>query len=121
MLRAPMTAIADEVAEEPGCTGSNGRKRTALMPTLTPLVRHGIDGDRGGEHHHRIMAGRDLDAVRIGDAEPLLGHSRYCGVPVVERVLVVEDVALHVQVRAVTDLDHPAVAKRRDEGLLHHR
>src|SRR5580658_6755658 len=82
-------------------------------------VRHLVDHGGRGQDQDVVLAWCHLDPVSVPDPEPPLGDFRD-PVPVsLNRVLVVDDIALDVQVRAV-NLDDPALALRCDHGLLDH-
>src|SRR5271169_4029075 len=76
---------------------------------------HDAGGIRSPEPPRR---GGDLDTVGVSDPEPLLRYLCRFGAAVLDRVLVVEDVALHLEVRTIGHLHGPAVAQRRDQSLL---
>jgi hypothetical protein len=48
----------------------------------------------------------------------MLGYLSHRAVALADGVLVVEDVALHLQIKAVAHLDHPALAQRGNQRLL---
>ena len=56
------------------------------------------------------MSRRNLDAVGIANAKPLLGNGR----DIADSVLVIQEVALHFEVGAIADFDDVAVAQRID-------
>src|SRR5215471_3793083 len=90
----------------------------AVVGSLPGRMGHRVDHRGGGDDQDVILARRYLDSVGVTDPEPPLGH---LGDPLpvpLDRVLVVDDIALNPQVRAVFDLDLPALAQRRDHGLL---
>jgi hypothetical protein len=60
-------------------------------------VGHGVECDRGGQYHHRVLAWSDFHAVGVCDTNRLF-DTVAAAVRVGERVLVVEDVALDVEV-----------------------
>ena len=68
------------------------------------LVRHLVQDGCDGQHQRRVLPGGDLDPVGISDPEPLLGHLGHRGPAVLDGVLVVDDVALDVEVGAVRHL-----------------
>src|SRR5436190_20128501 len=82
---------------------------------------HLVGADGGGDDEGVVLLFRYLDAVRVADAEPArrhLGHS--VAVPF-DLVLVVDDVALGLEVVTALDVDRVAVAKGADERLLDRR
>src|SRR5439155_7360339 len=85
------------------------------------LVRHLVQDGCDGQHQRGVLPGGDLDPVGVSDPEPLLGHLGHRGPAVLDGVLVVDDIALDVQVRAVRHLDGPPVAQRGDQRLLYRR
>src|SRR3954464_211028 len=79
----------------------------ALISVLLPvtLVRHLVDADGHREDERIILPRIDLHAVCIPDAEPFL---RDLG-DVTYAVFVIEDVALHVEVRPIVHIHGPAL------------
>src|SRR4051794_40688631 len=69
-----------------------------------------VDGDRDRQDERRVLARRDVDAVGLAHAEPLLGDLRDGVAVALDLVLVVDDVALRFHVVAVLDVDRKAVA-----------
>jgi len=72
-------------------------------------VGHGVDHG-GGQDQDVVLTWRYLDSIGVTDPEPSLGH---LGDPVpvaLDGVLVIDHVALHVQVRAVFDLESTALS-----------
>jgi hypothetical protein len=61
-------------------------------------VGNGVECDSGSQYHHRVLVWWDFHAVAVCDTEPSLRHGGHSYAPVGERVLVVEDVALDVEV-----------------------
>src|SRR3954451_17395459 len=80
---------------------------------------HLVDHRGDGEDQDLVLAGLDLDAVGVRHAEPPLGHLSDGAAVRLDLVLVVEEVALHVQVGPARDLDRHPVTQRSDHGLLH--
>src|SRR6476661_4169632 len=74
------------------------------------LVGQGVDGDRGGEHEDHVEWIADLDAVRVADTEPLLGDLGDLITVAFDLVLVVDDVAVDLQVGTAVDLDDEPIA-----------
>jgi hypothetical protein len=70
-------------------------------------VSHLVQDRRDGQHQHGVLAGGDLDPIGVSDPEPLQGHLGRCGPAVLDGVLVLDDVALDLEVRAVRYLDGP--------------
>jgi hypothetical protein len=56
--------------------------------------------------------------VGIGQAEPFPGDLGDLFAPLFDRVFKVKDIALHIEVGSVLDLDGPAVAQRGDERFF---
>src|SRR5215472_12876123 len=83
-------------------------------------MSHHIEGDRRRKNQHIILAGLDLDAIGVGYPEPLLGHLGDFMSAILYGVFVVENIALHIQIRTIAHLDRPALAYGGDESLLHH-
>ena len=95
--------------------------RRASQTGLPGRMGHGVDDRGNGQEQHIILAGRDLDPVGIPGPEPSLGHLGGLGPVALDGVLVVDDVALDVQVRAVFHLRYPSLPERLDHGLVDHR
>src|SRR5690606_30629169 len=83
-------------------------------------MRHHVDRHGHGEYEDIVLALLDLHAVGIGKAEPLLGDFSDLVATFTDAVLVIENVALHLQVRPVANFDDPAIAQRGDQRLFHH-
>ena len=81
-------------------------------------MRHGVDGDRHGEHERPVLIGCDLDSVGVTDPEPLLGDLGDLAVVGLDLVLVVDDVALHLPLLVAGQVHLPPLAQRRDERLV---
>src|SRR5215217_5032229 len=65
------------------------------------LLRHLVDTDRGRQDQGIVLSRRNLDAIGVAHAEPLLrdrGH-------IADAVFVVQDVALDLEVGPIADLD----------------
>src|SRR5690606_24674211 len=84
------------------------------------VAGHGVDRDRDGEDQDRIDSLRDLDAVRVAHPEPLLGHLGDLVAVAFDLVLVVDDVAVDLQVGLAVDIDLEVVADP-DDPLGHVR
>src|SRR3954447_19657505 len=95
--------------------------RAGFRTSAPSVVRHLVDGDRDGEKERVVLLRRDLDAVGVADAEPLLRHLRDRPAVALDLVLVVEHLALRVHVLAADDVDREVVAQRAHEGLLDRR
>ena len=78
------------------------------------LVRHLVQDGCDREHQYGVLPRCDPGPAGAGDPESLPGHLGHRGPAVLDGVLVLEDVALDVQVRAVCHLDS---AERRLRGL----
>src|SRR3954469_24531736 len=79
---------------------------------------HLVDADGAGEDQRVVLTWRDLDPVGVTDAEPAFRDLGDLVAVAFEAELVVEDVALRLQVGSALDLDRVAVAQRADERLL---
>ena len=95
--------------------------RRAAQTGLPGRMGHGVDDRGNGQEQHIILAGRDLDPVGIPGPEPSFGHLGDLGPVALDGVLVVDDVALDVQVRAVFHLRYPPLPQRRDHGFFDDR
>ncbi|HEY3952170.1 MAG TPA: hypothetical protein VGM53_02250, partial [Streptosporangiaceae bacterium] len=95
--------------------------RRAAQTGLPGRMGHGVDDRGNGQEQHIILAGRDLDPVGIPGPEPSLGHLGGLGPVALDGVLVVDDVALDVQVLAVFQLRYPSLPQRLDHGFVDHR
>ena len=103
-----------------------GRSRTstpASCPTSSSdrtsvvVLDHPVQADGDGEQQRHVRAVRDLDAVRVTDPEPLAGDLGD-GVAVrLDLVLLVDQVAVDLQLAARLQLDVVLVAERREELL----
>ena len=69
------------------------------------VVAHLVDADRGREDERVVLARRDLDPVRVAHAKPALGDLADRVAVALDLVLVVDDVALRLQLAAALDLD----------------
>src|SRR5215469_9298074 len=87
---------------------------------LSVRVGHGVDDRGDGQHQDVVLTREHLDPVGVPDPEPALGDLGDLVVVALDRVLVVDDVAVGVQVGAVLQLGHPPLAERRDHGLVDH-
>ena len=76
-----------------------------------------VDGDGDREDQHGVDVVVDLDAVGVAHAEPLLRDLGDLVAVALDLVLVIDDVAVDLQVLAVVDLDVEAVADA-DQRLL---
>src|SRR3954447_8426233 len=101
---------------QPDASGWGSRGEATY--TSPDVVRHLVDTDRDRENQRVVLVGRDLDAVGVPHAEPLLRHLGHLVAAALDLVLVVDDVALRLHVLALLDVDREAVAKRADERLL---
>ena len=73
-------------------------------------MAHPVHGDGHGEDEDRIDARFDLDAIGVAETEPLLRHLGDLAVVRLDLVLVVDDVAVDLQVLTAVDLDLEVVA-----------
>src|SRR4051812_17934525 len=85
----------------------------------TVRVGHAVDDGGDGQDESGILPLLDLDPVGVGDAEPLLRDLGDLVTVALDLVLVVDDVALHLEVLTVLDLDVEPLPQRRDQRLLH--
>src|SRR5947208_13978910 len=67
---------------------------------LSICMGHRVDHCRGSEDQDVVLTWRDLHAVGVTDPEPALGHLGHPLSVALDRVLMVDDVALDPQVRA---------------------
>jgi outer membrane protein assembly factor BamB len=124
---APIAIAGNSVIVPAGAPQTSAAKNTeqpqlvAYTVRLPGRVGHGVDHGGGGEDEDVVLAGEHLDAVGVADPEPPLGDLGDLMPVTFDRVLVVDDVPLDLHVRAVVDLDLPALAERRDHGLLDQR
>src|SRR5262245_23915489 len=95
-----------------------GKRRFSAVGSV---VRHLVDADRDREDQGVVLAGSDLDAVGVADAEPALRHLGHGVAATLDLVLVVDDVPLRLQVLAAFDRDREPLAERRDQSLLDRR
>ena len=61
---------------------------------------HLIDAHRHRQDQHIILTRIDRNTVAVAQAEPLLGDFRHLVAAFADGVLVIQDVALHIQVWA---------------------
>src|SRR6185437_16220442 len=73
-------------------------------------MRHHVYRRRRRQDDHIILARLDLDAIAIGHPEPLLRHLGDLMAAHLKGILMIDNVALNIHVRAVANLDGPAVA-----------
>ncbi len=73
-------------------------------------MRHHVDGYRNRQDDDVILIGFDQHAIGVSQPEPALGHLSDLAAALADGVLVVEDIALHLQIRAIANLNRPAVA-----------
>jgi hypothetical protein len=81
-------------------------------------VSHDVDGDCCCEDQDIVLAGIDLHTIGVAQPEPLL---RDLGDPVaalLDAIVVVEDVALHLEVRAAPQAERPALAEGVTSAFL---
>src|SRR4051812_3394855 len=82
-------------------------------------MSHAVDDSGHRQDQARVLSVLDLDAVGVSDTEPLLGDLGDLVASALDLVLMVDDVALDLQVVTVLDLDLEPFAQRGDQGLLH--
>src|SRR5689334_14109205 len=81
-------------------------------------VRHHIHCDGGGENHQIILPWGDLHPIGICNAKPLLGDLGHLLSTGLDRVLMIENIALNLHVWSSADVDRPAVTQWRNHRLL---
>ncbi len=86
--------------------------RLGRPPSSSSASADLVDTDRGRQDQGVVLAGGDLDSVRVADPEPALRDLRDLVAASLDLELVVDDVALGLEVVPVLDLDREAVAKR---------
>ncbi len=79
-------------------------------------MRHLVDAHRYRQDDDIVLTGIDGHAVAVAHAEPFLRHLGHLVAALANGVLVIQDVAFHLQVWAVLDLDREAVAYRTYDG-----
>src|SRR4029450_11246739 len=88
------------------------------MPAVLAVVLgEVVDADGEGQDEGVVLAGDDGHAVGVADAEPALGDVGHRDAVPGDLVLVVEDVALDLQLAAVLQGDREAGAQGRDQRL----
>ena len=75
------------------------------------VVGQGVDGDGDRQQQHGGVLVVDVDAVGVPGAEPLLGDRGDRVALAFDLVLVVDEVAMRLQVGTVVDVDLEAVAE----------
>src|SRR4051812_2304444 len=80
-----------------------------------------LDGEHGREHEQVVLALGDLDAVGVAQAEPPLRHRRDLVAVALDRELVVEQVAGHLEVARAGNVDGELVSEGREEVLAYVR
>src|SRR5262249_12943130 len=105
----PALAATFQLIEE--ILGAVGDTVPALVvPHRSLGVGHPGDTHRDGEDQRWVLAGRDLDSVGVSNAEPTLGDLGHLVVSPLDRVLVIDDVPLGLEIRAAADVDGEALA-----------
>jgi hypothetical protein len=74
------------------------------------LVGHLVDAGGDRKDEDIVLPWLDLYTVGIANPEPFLGNLGYFVPALADRVLVVENIAFHLQIRSSLDPDRPAVA-----------
>src|SRR5260221_1908135 len=82
------------------------------------MVCNRLHGHGGCQDDHVVLTRLDLDTIRVRHAEPLLRHFGDFVAVGVQGVLVIQNIALNLQVRAVAHVDGPPLTQRCDKGLL---
>src|SRR5215208_7197931 len=93
--------------------------RSKRSSPLAP-VRERLERDDCGEQQALVLVLRELDSVRVPDAEPTLRDSGDRLAVALDLVLVIDDVPLRLQIIATLDVDREAVTDA-DERLVHRR
>src|SRR5205814_1039298 len=88
------------------------------LKTVSWLAGHLVDAHGDRQDEDIVLSGLDLHTVGIAHPEPLLGNLSHLLPALTDRVLMVENIALHFQVGPAFDLDRPAFAHGCDQGLL---
>src|SRR5215813_1840939 len=117
-MNAEFFALAFAAALNP--KGHAGLNSSAPLAGLPGRVGHGVDHGGGGQDQDVVFAGGHLDPVAVPDPEPSLGNLGDLGSVALDRVLVVHEVTVGMQVRAVFEVDLPPFAQRRDQGFVYH-
>ena len=82
-------------------------------------MRHHVDCHGCSQDKNVFLPWSDLHAVCIANPEPSLRDFGNLGASFLDLVFVVEDIALHLQIRAVADLDDPALATTDWNCIIH--
>src|ERR1700733_10848124 len=88
---------------------------------MKSAARHLVDADDRRDDQSVVLAGRNLDPVRLADPEPALGDLGDLVAVALDLVFVIHDVALGGQLATGLELDREAIAQRRDQRLLDRR
>src|SRR4029077_7302620 len=89
---------------------------------LAPVgLRELVDAHRRAQQQHLVLSRRDRDPVRLADREPALGDRGHELATGLDLVLVVEDVALRLELGAAGALEREVLAEQREERLAHCR
>src|SRR5258706_13714227 len=94
------------------------RGETARLSPLAVVVTDHIDNDGSSENQHVVLALRNLDPVGVSPAEPALGHRGYDVASARDRVLVVEKIALGLEVVRTRHVDCEPVVDEREQLAL---
>ena len=82
------------------------------------LVSHHIDSDHDRQDENIILTGFDIHTVGIRQAEPFLRDFGDLVSALLDLILIVKDVALHIQVGTTFDYHIPFVTQWGDQRLL---
>ena len=93
--------------------------RVGQLVTASGRVAAPVNDDRRRKNQYRILGVCNVETVGIGEAEPLLGNACDLLISAPERVLVVEEVALHRQVVRSRNVDRERVVKKRERVFSH--
>src|SRR3954466_4679228 len=103
--RGSLLSMLGAMPDSPSLTGHDADPPArpdppgGVIPTgSAPGVGHAVDDSGHRQDQARLDAGLDLDAVGVGDPEPLLGDLGDLVAVALDLVLVVDDVALGLQV-----------------------
>ena len=91
--------------------GDRGNCPRSGRAVLSTRMGQGVDHGRRGEDQDVVLAWRNLHPVAITDPEPPLGDLGNLGPVTFDRVLVIHDVPLGVQVGTVFELRYPSLAE----------
>src|SRR5215207_159894 len=85
------------------------RRAAAGLASLTAGGER-VDGNRDREDERGVLACRNVDAVGLAHAKPLLGDRRHSVAVALDLVLVVADAPVRLHIGAVLDVDREAIS-----------